>query len=137
MGTLTSRQRNRLRSSQFAIPERAPGPGSYPINDPAHARAAVASVHGARTGRPAPPAVQGRVESAVRGKYPKMKLHWHGVHPCEGGRKHAELMGYDERSHEAAYGEAYGLRSGPLGLASGVAGAARHMIFRDGEEGAV
>jgi hypothetical protein len=41
---LTMRQRRRLPASDYAIPERAPGPGSYPIEDEGHRRAALGEV---------------------------------------------------------------------------------------------
>jgi hypothetical protein len=37
---LTAAQRKNLPKSDFAVPSKAPGPGSYPIPDKAHARAA-------------------------------------------------------------------------------------------------
>lgn len=41
MAKLTSKGRKSLPKSDFAVPSKAPGPGSYPINDKAHARAAL------------------------------------------------------------------------------------------------
>ncbi len=54
--------------SQFAIPSKAPGSGSYPINDRSHARNALARVaqHGT-------PAQKARVRAAVRRRYPGIK----------------------------------------------------------------
>lgn len=40
MARLTAAQRRALPKSDFAVPSKAPGPGSYPIPDAAHARAA-------------------------------------------------------------------------------------------------
>ena len=40
MAKLTPEQRKKLPLSAFAIPGKAPGPGSFPINDRAHAIAA-------------------------------------------------------------------------------------------------
>lgn len=37
MAVLSSAQRRRLPSSSFAVPSKAPGPGSYPMPDRAHA----------------------------------------------------------------------------------------------------
>jgi hypothetical protein len=56
MTELTTKGRQRLKSSQFALPGRGTGkagkgPGSYPINDRAHARNALARV--AQHGTPA------------------------------------------------------------------------------------
>lgn len=65
MAVLTYRARKRLSKRSFAIPEKAPGPGSYPIHDIAHARNALARVmqHGT-------PEEQARVKAAVARKYP-------------------------------------------------------------------
>ena len=40
MARLTAAQRRALPKSAFGVPSKAPGPGSYPINDKAHAVAA-------------------------------------------------------------------------------------------------
>lgn len=40
MARLTAAQRRKLPKSAFAVPSKAPGPGSYPIPDAAHAKAA-------------------------------------------------------------------------------------------------
>lgn len=40
MAKLSMAQRKALPKSDFAVPSKAPGPGSYPINDAAHAKAA-------------------------------------------------------------------------------------------------
>lgn len=45
---LTTGARKALDKSQFAIPEKAPGPGSYPIQDRAHAANALARSAGRR-----------------------------------------------------------------------------------------
>lgn len=65
MATLTAAQRRRLPRRSFAIPEKAPGPGSYPIPDKAHARNALARVaqHGS-------PEEKRRVREAVHRRYP-------------------------------------------------------------------
>lgn len=41
MARLTAAQRKALPKSDFAVPSKAPGPGSYPMPDKAHARAAL------------------------------------------------------------------------------------------------
>ena len=41
MAKLTAAQRRRLPKSDYAVPSKAPKSGSYPINDKAHARAAL------------------------------------------------------------------------------------------------
>ncbi len=63
MGTLSTKQRKGLSKSQFAIP----GKRAYPINDPAHARNALARVSQYGT-----PAEKAQVRRAVHKKYPKM-----------------------------------------------------------------
>jgi len=40
MAKLTAKQRKALPKSDFGIPSKAPGHGSYPINDKAHAKVA-------------------------------------------------------------------------------------------------
>jgi hypothetical protein len=67
MANLSSRQRKNLSKSSFAIPSKAPGPGSYPINDRAHAANALARVaqHGT-------PAEKKQVKAAVSRKFPSM-----------------------------------------------------------------
>jgi hypothetical protein len=62
------RARKRLPRSDFAIPEKAPGPGSYPIPDRAHARNALARV--AQFGTPSE---KRRVREAVHRKYPDIE----------------------------------------------------------------
>lgn len=63
MARLTSAQRRKIPSKDFAGPDR-----SYPINDASHARNALARVsqHGT-------PALKSRVKSAVKKKYPGIK----------------------------------------------------------------
>ena len=46
MAKLTMAQRKALPKSAFAVPSKAPGPGSYPITDKKHA--AVAKAYGKR-----------------------------------------------------------------------------------------
>lgn len=63
MAKLSMAQRKALDPHDFAIPEKAPGPGSYPIHDEAHVRAALMDCH--KDG----PETCARVESAVHHKY--------------------------------------------------------------------
>jgi hypothetical protein len=65
MARLTAFRRRRLPASDFAIPERRPGPGSYPIPDRNHARDALGRVaqHGS-------PSEVRRVRAAVARRYP-------------------------------------------------------------------
>ena len=44
MAVLSTKQRKKIPKSKFAIPSKAPGSGSYPIPDKAHARNALARV---------------------------------------------------------------------------------------------
>jgi hypothetical protein len=63
MAKLTSKGRERMKSSEFAIPKKR----AYPINDKAHARNALARV--AQNGTPAE---QAKVRKAVKKKYPSI-----------------------------------------------------------------
>ena len=70
MAVLSTGQRNKLKSSQFALPGKGEGPkgkgaGSYPIPDKNHARNALARVsqHGSSSEK-------ARVRAAVHRKYP-------------------------------------------------------------------
>ena len=64
MAKLSTAARKRLPKGDFAVPSKAPGSGSYPINNPSHARNALAR----SAGKP----VAGKVRAAVKRKYPKM-----------------------------------------------------------------
>jgi hypothetical protein len=66
MARLTMAQRKRLPKSAFAVPSKAPGPGSYPIPDKAHARAAKSMA-----AKYAPPAVRARVNAKANRKLGK------------------------------------------------------------------
>lgn len=61
---LTAAARKRIPKSQFAIPSKAPGSGSYPIEDASHARNALAR----SSGKPVAAAVRAKVAA----KYPGM-----------------------------------------------------------------
>lgn len=74
---LTTAERKKLPKTAFAIPEKAPGPGSYPIHDETHAHAALRYV--ARFGTPDEKA---RVRAAVRRKYPDIEVS--KCEACEG-----------------------------------------------------
>jgi len=72
MAKLTSAERQKIPSSQFALPGKGTGPsgkgpGSYPIPDPSHARNALARVaqHGS-------PAEKATVRAKVHSKYPNI-----------------------------------------------------------------
>lgn len=64
MGKLTTKQRKSLPASAFAGPKR-----SYPIPDPAHARAALS-----RASANASPAVKADIKAHIASKYPSMKI---------------------------------------------------------------
>ena len=68
MARLTAAKRRRLRKTSFVYPSRR----AYPINDRAHARAALARVaqHGT-------PAQKRKVRAAVHKRYPTMKISGH------------------------------------------------------------
>ena len=65
MARLTYSNRQNLPKKSFAVPSKAPGPGSYPIEDAAHARNALA-----RASQFASPADQAKVRTAVANRYP-------------------------------------------------------------------
>jgi hypothetical protein len=64
MTKLSSQQRKEIPKSKFAVPEKAPQSGSYPINDASHARNALAR----SSGKP----IAARVHAAVARQYPGM-----------------------------------------------------------------
>jgi hypothetical protein len=73
MAKLTSKDRKKLPSKQFALPGKGTGPqgkgpGSYPIPDESHGRNALVRVaqHGT-------PAEKTKVKSAVKAKFPGIK----------------------------------------------------------------
>ena len=64
---LTTKARKRLKKSDFAIPSKAPGPGSYPIEDRAHAARAKG-----RVTQYGSPSEKKQVRRAVAKKYPSL-----------------------------------------------------------------
>lgn len=64
---LTYKKRKKLKKKDFAIPEEAPGPGSYPIPDIAHGRNALARVSAFGT-----PTEERRVKRAVYRRFPSL-----------------------------------------------------------------
>ena len=62
---LSYQERKEIPKSEFAIPEKAPGPGSYPMPDEAHARNAWARVNAFGT-----PEEKAKVLRAIKNKYP-------------------------------------------------------------------
>ena len=67
MAKLTAAQRKSLPLSDFAVPSKAPGPGSYPVPDKGHAIAAKS-----RAARFGSPEVKAKVASKAK-KFLKMK----------------------------------------------------------------
>lgn len=67
MAKLTGKQRKGLGKSQFAIPSKAPGSGSYPIPDRSHAANALSRVSANGS-----PAEKAEVRAKVHDKYPDM-----------------------------------------------------------------
>lgn len=65
MGKLSTNARKHIAKSNFAVPSKAPGSGSYPIENKAHAINALAR----SAGKP----VAGQVKAAVYRKYPDLK----------------------------------------------------------------
>lgn len=68
MAKLTSQQRKRLAKNEFAIREKAPKSGSYPIDTKARARNALA-----RAAQHGSPAEKARVRAAVKRRYPEIQ----------------------------------------------------------------
>lgn len=64
MAKLTAAQRKQIPKQDFAVKSKAPGSGSYPIQDKAHARNALAR----SSGKP----VAAQVRAAVKRKFPSI-----------------------------------------------------------------
>lgn len=64
MAVLSSSDRKNLSKSQFAVPSKAPGSGSYPIPDKSHAQNALA-----RVSQYGSPAEKAKVQSAIQKKF--------------------------------------------------------------------
>ena len=65
MALLATAARKALPKSDFAVPAKAPGSGSYPIPDASHARNALA-----RASQFGTPAVKAAVRAKVKAKFP-------------------------------------------------------------------
>lgn len=65
MAVLSAKARKQLPKKDFAVPSKAPGAGSYPIPDAAHARNAMA-----RVSQFGSPAQKSAVKSKVAKKFP-------------------------------------------------------------------
>ena len=74
MGKLSAAQRKNLAKSQFAIPSKEPGSGSYPIPDKSHARNALARVsqHGTSEEK-------ATVRAKVKKKFPDIGVSPEGI----------------------------------------------------------
>jgi hypothetical protein len=68
MAQLSYAERKKLPASSFVFPKSR----SFPIEDRAHARAALQAAGGARSGKPASPAKKAKIRAAVHRKYPDM-----------------------------------------------------------------
>ena len=68
MAAVTGPERKELDKSDYAIPEKAPGPGSYPIPDEPSARSALSRA------KLDTESVRSRVESAVKRKFPHISV---------------------------------------------------------------
>jgi hypothetical protein len=94
LSTLSAKQRARLRSSQFAIPERR----SYPIPDRAHARNALARVSQFGSDRE-----RRRVRAAVHRKFPSIGFDFTGRPDTRKGMRHTSMgekvYGFDRRKY--------------------------------------
>lgn len=75
MATLSYAERKKLPAKDFVFPKTR----GYPIEDRAHARAALDAAGGARTGKPLPPAKAAKVRAEVHRKYPSMGKKKSGV----------------------------------------------------------
>jgi hypothetical protein len=64
MAKLTTKARQAIPKSDFAVPNKAPASGSYPIPDASHARNALARA----SGKP----VEAKVRAAVKRKFPEI-----------------------------------------------------------------
>lgn len=62
MAKLSIKKRKLLPKTDFAVPSKAPASGSFPINNPSHARNALAR----SAGKP----IASQVKTAVKKKYP-------------------------------------------------------------------
>ena len=69
MAELSTQARKSLPRSDFAIPSKAPGPGSYPIPDEAHASDALARVQADGS-----PEERRQVYAAVKRKFPEIEI---------------------------------------------------------------
>lgn len=64
MAKLSYQQRKKMSKGQFVFPNKAPGPGSFPIPDIAHGKNALARASGK--------SVEPKVRAAVKAKFPSI-----------------------------------------------------------------
>jgi hypothetical protein len=64
MAKLTMAQRRALPKSDFLVPSKAPGPGSFPVPDKSHMQNALAVAHGAH-GAPKRPSVAKKAQTKL------------------------------------------------------------------------
>ena len=69
MAKLSAEQRRNLPKSDFAVPSKAPGSGSYPVEDKGHAKAALGRVQHFGT-----PSEKAAVRAKVHARFPSMKM---------------------------------------------------------------
>ncbi len=69
MSRLSSAMRRKLPKADFGVPSKAPGSGSYPLNDENHARNALA-----RVSQFGSPSEQSEVRSKVKRKFGSIKV---------------------------------------------------------------
>ena len=69
MAKLSMKQRKALPKSAFAVPSKAPGPGSYPMPDASHARNARS-----RAAQFGSPEVKAAVRKKAAEKFPSIKM---------------------------------------------------------------
>lgn len=64
MAKLSMAQRKALPKSDFLVPSKAPGPGSFPVPDKSHMQNALAVAHGAH-GAPSRPSVAKKAQAKL------------------------------------------------------------------------
>lgn len=86
MSVLSAKGRKSLPSSDFAVPSKAPGSGSYPIPDAGHARAALGRINDAPPSER--PAIRAKADAMLGDRRPGMETamnaHADQMHPVKG-----------------------------------------------------
>lgn len=83
MAKLTAADRKSIPHNAFAVPSKAPGSGSYPIEDKSHARNALARA----SGKP----VEAQVRAAVNRRYPDIGKNDGKGHMADFANSHHKL----------------------------------------------